>query len=1268
MRRIARIVREACFALALVLALAVLALQFAQTTGWLRARVERELRAELGPAAADLSVERVRVHVLRPGLELVGLRIGAERELVYVERALARVSLLGGLRRPRISSVAMHGGRVLLSHELVRRLLGDRAPDAAPPTALELPLIGWSELALAFAAPGGVPVPLGRADLRVASSASGALELAGELRVATAAPGVPSVRVHGQRTPRGDRELQASGQDIELSGAAFAALLAGVIENPPLLAGRLDLNASVRVPADPSAGAQADFGLRLRRGRLEQRQLRAPLEAVQIELDLTGRAPNFDALREAGSWSASAHAAAGLASLRSEAWARLRPAADAREGALLELHAQVPDLELAPRTLEALGAYPPIVQRQWEALSPGGEASLVAGVRVPLRGTVRESPLELLRLEQAEIFAALDHGGRSSLCFRGWPDSSGGLQGVPIPVHSVQGHTLFHMRRDAPRAWRLALHELRGAIDDEGESRNMQCSGWLNAPPKGVQPDIDLEIAVEALSFGPTLRTGLAGMADTAWIWDEFSPAGGLAHTRWRIQQNAALGGLAASGEVDFENASMRWRELPVGIHDLSGELSLRWAHARHPASSDERPVRDMGVHFDCRGKLDTAKAVRVRGSVRGDSRHAPSAELPDPEQDPQLSIAVEIDNMSLKGHDFEELMEYQPELAENVGDFRPRGFASARWHGARPWPDGPYRFDLEVQPERALLTPEFFPRETQDVCGRVLVTDLDPERTSAQADPDFEARLALVGAWAGGVHLAGAGRIDASGAAHVRLLGAGIDPADPALLGAVGGDFAAASGGAGAPATLALAGRLDGEVELELPARGAASAEDEQLVRIFLRGNQLRAGQLVLEDLAGILVHQGGSLSSERIRAQLASTPIELARVRLLPPGTVEEGRERGGILAQPGFLMRPYKYALLAEFGAQELPIDAEHLRPFLSQAALADITERFHLSGAIDLRRMQIAVVGDAEGTSKLGLAGSIGLRDMRLDLGLPLEFSSAQLELRSLVIDQGGARGWAEIEHCDGLIASRELGNARMLVSYVDGRLGIESLDGAFEGGTLSSWGGIKGGNAFSIDLAPPYNFALALQLQEVDVGRFLRGMFDSGIADRGVLDARVRMTGRFDRVLDLSGTGSIELRDTHLWSIPVVRELFSRLGFDASAVFDTMRARFDLHDGSLHLNPMIVRSPLLRLQGKGSLGLDGALKQDLEVRYSLVDRLGPLTRFVYWVNDSLVRVAIRGDMARPSVVLKSSLLGIFDRSPSSARHVPLPGFAPIAPRF
>lgn len=1267
MRRLARILREACFALAVVLAASLIALQIAQSTGWLRARVESELRAQLGPAAADLSLERVRVHVLRPGLELVGLRIGAARELVYVERALARVSLLEGLRRPRIASVAMHGGRVLLSHELVRRLLGDRPPQTEPQAGFELPVIGWSELALAFAVPGGTPVPLGRADLRVAASPSGALELAGELRVATAAPGLPSVRVHGRRTPQGDRELRASGQDIELSGAAFAALLAGVLPDPPSLGGRLDLNASLRVPADESAGAQAELGLRLRRGRLEQRLLSAPLEAVQIELDLAGRAPSFDALREPGSWSASAHAAAGLASLRSELWARLRPAADAGEGALLELHAQVPDLELAPSTLAALGAYTPIVQRQWEALSPGGQASLVAGVRVPLQGSF-ERPLEVLRLEQAEIFAALDHGGRSSLCFRGWPDSSGGLQGIPIPVHSVQGHTLFHMRRGARQPWRLALHELRGEIDDEGEPRNMQCGGWLAAPPEGVQPDIEIELAIEALSFGAALRTGLGGMADTAWIWDEFSPAGGLAHTRWRIQQNAGLGGLAASGEVQFENANAHWRELPVGLRELSGELSLRWAHARHPASSDERPVRDMGVHFDCRGKLDTAQAVRVHGSVRGDSRHAPSESLPDPEQEPQLSIAVEIDTMSLAGHDFAELMEYQPELAETVGDFRPRGFASARWHGARPWPDGPYRFDLEVRAERARLTPEIFARETQDVCGRVLVTDLDPARASPQADTDFEARLALVGAWAGGVHLASAGSIEANGAAHVRLLGAGIDPADPALLGAVGGGFAAPSGGAGESAALALTGRLDGEVELELPPRGAPPGEDDRLVRIFLRGNRLRAGQMVLEDLAGILVHQGGSLSSELIRAQLASTPIELKRVRLLPPGTVEEGRQRGGILAQPGFLMRPYEYALLAEFGAQELPIDAEHLRPFLSEAALADITERFRWSGQIDLRRMQIAVVGDAEGTSKLGLAGSIGLSDMRLDLGLPLEFTSAQLELRSLVIDAGGARGWAEIEHCDGLIASRELGNARMLVSYVDGRLGIESLDGAFEGGTLSSWGGIKGGNAFSIDLAPPYNFALALQLQEVDVGRFLRGMFDSGIADRGLLDARVRLTGRFDRVLELSGTGSIELRDTHLWSIPVVRELFSRLGFDSSAVFDTMRARFDLSDGSLHLNPMIVRSPLLRLQGKGSLGLDGALKQDLEVRYSLVDRLGPLTRFVYWVNDSLVRVAIRGDMARPSVVLKSSLLGIFDRSPSSARHLPLPSFAPIAPRF
>ena len=53
-----------------------------------------------------------------------------------------------------------------------------------------------------------------------------------------------------------------------------------------------------------------------------------------------------------------------------------------------------------------------------------------------------------------------------------------------------------------------------------------------------------------------------------------------------------------------------------------------------------------------------------------------------------------------------------------------------------------------------------------------------------------------------------------------------------------------------------------------------------------------------------------------------------------------------------------------------------------------------------------------------------------------------------------------------------------------------------------------------------------------------------------------------------------------------------------------------------------------------LVGKGWQDLDGELSYDLEVRYELLDKLGPVGRFLYWLNNSLMRVAVRGDFDRP----------------------------------
>jgi len=289
-------------------------------------------------------------------------------------------------------------------------------------------------------------------------------------------------------------------------------------------------------------------------------------------------------------------------------------------------------------------------------------------------------------------------------------------------------------------------------------------------------------------------------------------------------------------------------------------------------------------------------------------------------------------------------------------------------------------------------------------------------------------------------------------------------------------------------------------------------------------------------------------------------------------------------------------------------------------------------------------------------------------MYIDIGLPLSITQASVDIESLVLEGGHVRAWATAEHLDGKIADRELTDAHMTLTYIEPHLSVLDLDGGFDRGRLRNLA-TRGssGPAFSIDLQDPFPFGVAVRLVDVDVARVLRGLFESDFASKGRLSAELRLFGSLDRITGIRGDGLLRLDESTLWSIPVMRDLFSQLGFDNTAVFDSMRTRFRIANGKMHMREMQVESPLLSLVGEGTLDFDGRLHHDLQVRYGLVDKLGPLTRLVYFIQNNLLSVAIRGDMSRPQVVLQG-VLSFFQRLKHAGRDLPLPGFSPLPERF
>ncbi|MGB0332893.1 MAG: AsmA-like C-terminal region-containing protein, partial [Planctomycetota bacterium] len=485
-----------------------------------------------------------------------------------------------------------------------------------------------------------------------------------------------------------------------------------------------------------------------------------------------------------------------------------------------------------------------------------------------------------------------------------------------------------------------------------------------------------------------------------------------------------------------------------------------------------------------------------------------------------------------------------------------------------------------------------------------------------------------------------------------LRAFGAGLDLADGELVSALTSiALPGAAPGAGFTGQqLELEGRADFETRLRLPEEPGAPLEDLE-VSVETRLDQLGLGDE--KRLRSVSAHfrlepDTGRWIGEEINGRLAGTPVQLSDFSWSPG----EGRS-----------------TIRTRISARDLPIDEEHMRFFLDPGTVRTVLEDLEARGRFALEGTVLEITANPDGSTEVLLEGDVAIEELFVLLGIPIEVDDIDRMRLELAHEGSGLRSRATIEGLNGALADRRLQDATLQLSYVEPRLVIEAFQGDFEGGQLLAVGSDQSASAplLVIDLAPPFPFQLAAELRDVDVGEFLRGVFDSDFANRGRMDMTLRLEGDFEQLTAMSGGGEIELRDSALWAIPVFQALSVGLGIDTTVLFREMYARYSVADGVLVMDRLRVNSDLLSLVGEGAVSFEGNVTSDLDVRYDLVDRLGPFTQLVYWVQESLLRVSVRGTVERPAVVLRGLASRFF--TPDEERdRLPLPGFSRRPRRF
>lgn len=407
-------------------------------------------------------------------------------------------------------------------------------------------------------------------------------------------------------------------------------------------------------------------------------------------------------------------------------------------------------------------------------------------------------------------------------------------------------------------------------------------------------------------------------------------------------------------------------------------------------------------------------------------------------------------------------------------------------------------------------------------------------------------------------------------------------------------------------------------------------------------RGAAFSSGSFALKELRGTLELSGRDLAGRELEAQLGTSRVSVQELAW----QLEAGAP------------------LTARFSA-ELPLDREHLSAFVDGATLDALFDGLQLRGSLSVSEGRVELRRGASST--LQLSGIARPRGVSLRLGLPVFVEDAELQVERLSFDAEGVKALVRASGLRGQLAERAIEDVRLVLTYVGDQLTIDEWDGRFEGGRLRGLGDeSRRATVLGLALKPPYPFQLALRLEKVEVGGLLRGLGPGPGGLKGLVDAQLSANGELERLLGIRGQGSIALRQSRLWAVPVFRELLGELGLDAGVVFDSLSTNLAIADGRVRMDGIRVRSPLLELAGAGTLDFDGGLDYELGLTYGLVDRLGPVTQALYWLQNKLLAVTIAGDMAQPLVRIQNPLGNLLRTLPR--RQLPKPDLSPMPRHF
>ena len=1240
--------------------------------GRLERFVARTLQDQLGAAEGIVEVSAITLNWTARSATIGRIAYVAQREELALQDLELRLgwSLTHGLFLEQ--AVALHG-YLRVSEPLIQGMqatLGD-APAALTPVDLSrIPALAIENLRLEVETPEWGDMPLGVVRASLQKDSSGRPHLAGRM--------VPALEGdQGEFLLEGS--MEADGRLIFRSTARDLPLGPGFLPDVPAFNWVRDLYPEGR--ADLDANGQWAFS----RAALPHLELHAVLREGEVRLPWLANRPahtlvdlgavcsaSFTPGREPSLWDRDAWEGQADLSARwkdTQVDGQIRFARASTTDALAELFAHVEKVPLDEELVELLGSAE-WAHDLWASLALGGELEAFVG----LRTSTDWDPTQSVTLESA---VALVADGNASCAYVGGLNEDGsGVRnyGFPLPITQVEGLVTHLVGPHLALPERLSLVGLKGShpsgpVRANGSSHLMPLRLATASQQGAHQPhQFDLSIQASALAVDDNLRAalgGLSGLAGCERLAEEYRPDGGRFDLELTLRRQTGQKALSADILLDVQEVDLTPEVLGLGLQEAQGRLAIL---------IDGKDAGGSVISVDLHGDVEGCEGdVRVMGRSESATEHTLA----------WWNVAasrVDLNDTRLRAR----LGKRMPEDLDALGLV---GQVSLDLHSVQTSDSEP-RAQMEINSgaEPLSASPLKFPGVVETVVGRASL-DLRWPNVAERAESDAlgSAQVAWRVAASGQFPLTGTTRMPLDGSSddpgmldpptseftRVPLyLSAGGRPAHPAQVDISGAGldleapqvreslalFSGPSPEGAAPAELAKlehAGTLDFSAHLTLPLHTGPSGTPSPppTLQLDVSAHLRRIGPPdapILEAVEGGGEFDGNNWTFESLTAELAGSPVLLNEV-ILQPGSQGTWLE--------------------AQLSALSVPIDEAHLQHFLDAQTLDSLLGELGCSGEVQFDSTRLELTRQEDATIGMHLKGPVTLRDVSMRLGLPVVVHRAENIALDLYYESGRVRAAAKVRDLEGEVAGRKLSQANLQVTYLDPRLTIEALDGRFDGGRLRSIAlpGSARSGFFSLDLAEPYAFSLAGEMKDVDVSQLLRGVFNSDFANRGKINADIQLHGRLSELKGIQGAGRFRLTDSGLWAIPVFQVLFSQLGFESAAVFSRFDARFTVDQAKIDMDHIRLKSDLLSLVGRGTVDMQGNLSHNLEVNYSLLDRLGPITRVLYGIQSSLLRISVQGNLDRPVVSIKG-LFSQFFTPTTEGEKLPLPAYSKRRRRF